>query len=515
MNVFFVANMFSQQNDLYTKAEELVSTNPDEAIKISEHILKTALTSRKKALANVLLAQSYIVKGDYNKAITYAFDEHNFMEEIPLETKVEVNILKSELLRKLYLYNLSYDFSVETQQLVKKLPSKSIQDYLGFKLSLEQSKLFLDKREASQALKLLNNTNTQYRSCLEDHPEARQEVYLTKERAFSDISYNDSAMIYINNAITLNAVVQGNDVYKKAQMYKELGHLYLQQRAFKQSEEALFIALRFASIIENTTLLMQINQDLAVNYLASNKKSQHKVYNDEFLVLNNQVEQIEQESINNLYNQLQNLGERRLEINKEKQSRLRNIFFICALLVLILGAFVVFKSESRKKRLREIINYLEISRTNYLETKSKPKAVTKKRKSKGIVISEETEQAILGKLNKFEKSQKFLNSDMSLAVLAGQFETNTKYLSEVIHKHYNDNFNTFINKLRVNYIIKQLQKDPNYVNYKISFLAEESGFSSHSSFTTVFKSIVGMSPAKFINLIREERKELNEQQSVS
>ncbi|WP_338731724.1 helix-turn-helix domain-containing protein [Mangrovimonas cancribranchiae] len=515
MNVFFVTNAYSQQSDLYTKAEELVSTNPDEAIKVSEHILKTALTPQKKALANILLAKSYLIKGDYNKAITYVFDEYNFVEEISLETKVEVNILKSELLRKLYLYNLSDDFSAETQDLVKKLSNKNQQDYLGFKLSIEQSKLFLDKREAKHALESLNETDVRYRTYLEDHPEARQELYLTKERAFSDRSQNDSAMVYINNAISLNAVVQGKNVYQKAQMYKALGHLYLQQRAFKQSEEALFIALRFASIIENTTLLMQINQDLAVNYLASNKKSQHKVYNDEFLVLNNQVEQIEQESINNLYNQLQNLGERSLEINKEKQSRLRNIFLICALLVLTLGAFVVFKSESRKKRLREIINYLEISRTNYLKTRPKPKTISKKRKTKGIVISEETENAILAKLNRFEKSKKFLNKDMSLAVLAGQFETNTKYLSEVIHKYYNDNFNTFINKLRVDYIIKQLQKDPNYVNYKISFLAEECGFSSHSSFTTVFKSIVGMSPAKFINLIREERKELKEQQSVS
>merc|ERR1711974_328919 len=106
---------------------------------------------------------------------------------------------------------------------------------------------------------------------------------------------------------------------------------------------------------------------------------------------------------------------------------------------------------------------------------------------------------------KFEASKKFLNKDMSLAVLAGQFETNTKYLSGVINKHYDDNFNTFINKLRINYIIDKLKSDPNYINYKISFLAEESGYSSHSSFATVFKSIIGMSPVTFIKLIQKER----------
>lgn len=81
---------------------------------------------------------------------------------------------------------------------------------------------------------------------------------------------------------------------------------------------------------------------------------------------------------------------------------------------------------------------------------------------------------------------------MSLAVLAGQLDTNTKYLSEVINKHYNMNFNSYINKLRINFIVAKLKSDPSFINYKISYLAEACGFSSHSSFATVFKSITGI-----------------------
>ena len=57
--------------------------------------------------------------------------------------------------------------------------------------------------------------------------------------------------------------------------------------------------------------------------------------------------------------------------------------------------------------------------------------------------------------------------DISLAVLAGQLDSNTKYLSEIINTHYNVNFNTYINKLRINYIIEKLKTDPNFINYKI------------------------------------------------
>ena len=67
---------------------------------------------------------------------------------------------------------------------------------------------------------------------------------------------------------------------------------------------------------------------------------------------------------------------------------------------------------------------------------------------------------ILNKLKRFESSKRFLNKDISLAVLAGQLESNTKYLSEIINTHYNVNFNTYINRLRINFIIEKLKTDP-------------------------------------------------------
>jgi AraC-like DNA-binding protein len=96
---------------------------------------------------------------------------------------------------------------------------------------------------------------------------------------------------------------------------------------------------------------------------------------------------------------------------------------------------------------------------------------------------------------------------MSLAVLAGQLDTNTKYLSEIINKHYNVNFNGYINKLRINFIVNKLKSDPNFMNYKISYLAETCGFSSHSTFATIFKSITGITPITFIELLKKEKEE--------
>jgi hypothetical protein len=153
------------------------------------------------------------------------------------------------------------------------------------------------------------------------------------------------------------------------------------------------------------------------------------------------------------------------------------------------------------KNLNELVKYLQITKTNLTKIH-----LEKKQEHKKAIILKETEEQILNKLKKFEHSKRFLNKDFSLAILAGQLDTNTKYLSEVINSHYHMNFNTYINRLRINYIVEKLKTDPNFIKYRISYLAENSGFASHSSFATVFKAITGLSPVKFIEFLNSEEK---------
>jgi YesN/AraC family two-component response regulator len=53
--------------------------------------------------------------------------------------------------------------------------------------------------------------------------------------------------------------------------------------------------------------------------------------------------------------------------------------------------------------------------------------------------------------------------------LAAQLNTNTKYLSEAIKNNRSQNFNNYINNLRINYIVHKLYNDPKYREYKISW----------------------------------------------
>ena len=117
---------------------------------------------------------------------------------------------------------------------------------------------------------------------------------------------------------------------------------------------------------------------------------------------------------------------------------------------------------------------------------------------KPIVISDKTEMQILENLEEFERSKLFLDKQMRIASLAKHLDTNTRYLSTIINAEKDKTFNNYINSLRINYILEKLDSDPKYLTYKISYLAEESGFASQSSFTAAFKDFTGKTPSTYI-----------------
>ena len=121
-------------------------------------------------------------------------------------------------------------------------------------------------------------------------------------------------------------------------------------------------------------------------------------------------------------------------------------------------------------------------------------------------IASKTEKALLKKLELFEKNKGFIKKDVNLTTLAKQFETNTKYLSEIIKTYRHKQFNTYLNELRIHYIVDRLQNEPKYINTKISYLASDCGFTSHSTFTTIFTQIMNESPSVFMKRIKAEQK---------
>ncbi|WP_410881432.1 helix-turn-helix domain-containing protein [Myroides sp. DW712] len=120
-------------------------------------------------------------------------------------------------------------------------------------------------------------------------------------------------------------------------------------------------------------------------------------------------------------------------------------------------------------------------------------------------ISRETEELILQGIQLFEEKKEFLKHEISLSKLASQIGVNHRYLSYVIKHHKLQDFSSYINTLRIEYIVLLLQENPETLKYKISYLADLCGFASHSRFTITFKRIKGISPSTFIEQLKKKR----------
>lgn len=139
--------------------------------------------------------------------------------------------------------------------------------------------------------------------------------------------------------------------------------------------------------------------------------------------------------------------------------------------------------------------------TNYLLLSDKIKNNSVKKKETQI-ISENVKLILLDRLEKLESTNFFLDPNISIQTLAKKLDSNSKYVSDVINTYKMKNFTAYINEMRIEYIKQKLNDELVYRSYKIKYLAEESGFSSHSVFSSVFKSIEGVSPAQYIQLLK-------------
>lgn len=120
-----------------------------------------------------------------------------------------------------------------------------------------------------------------------------------------------------------------------------------------------------------------------------------------------------------------------------------------------------------------------------------------------FVIKDETKTEILDKLIKLEEKKYFLKQDFTLHNVAKRLKTNTAYLSKIVNNELDKNFSTYVNELRINYIIIELKNNSKLRSYSINAIAEEIGYKSPESFTKYFKVATGISPSVYIKKINK------------
>ncbi len=90
----------------------------------------------------------------------------------------------------------------------------------------------------------------------------------------------------------------------------------------------------------------------------------------------------------------------------------------------------------------------------------------------------------------------FKNNKLTVNDVAKQLNIPRQHLSEILNVHMKIGFQDLLNQYRVEEFIECLQSET-YKNYTLLAIANEVGFSSKSSFNTIFKKLKGMTPSQY------------------
>lgn len=107
------------------------------------------------------------------------------------------------------------------------------------------------------------------------------------------------------------------------------------------------------------------------------------------------------------------------------------------------------------------------------------------------------DQGLITKLlGHMEEKKPYLNSELTLSILARDLGISRSQLSSLINEGTGDNFYDFVNKYRVEEV-KRLMTDPQVKNYNLLGIALEAGFKSKSTFNLIFKRFTGLTPSEY------------------
>lgn len=467
-------------------ADSLYNTSTTDLQRIKSLMLSADLLEkqslREESIANALKAESIAVKiKNYEwQSRIYGF----------LSTQYRIVGLIGE--GKRYL-----DKGLKTSDLITS--QSRVDQYKGM-VYQEMAHYAIYEKEFKTAIQLLYKANDLF-SNMQNH-NMKSFFYGSNEemlgRGFLALNdFGDAQKHYLKALVYLDEANASQSQWS-GMAYHGLGKIALENEEFEKSLNYLAKAETIAKAIDHTELKILIYRDLGKYYQLTGNLGKYSFYNKEHIKYIDKKISTARSATDKTVNQIYE--------NQQADFNLlhRIILIISSLLLVSLGFYYITRNRTKRneKRYKEIIADLNNTETNTIKTAT---AATIREES---MMPQETEILLLQKLEEFEKKNQFTNPNLSLAVLSANFKTNTKYLSYVINTHKNKDFNNYINSLRIYYIVKIVRENPNYLNYKISYLSQVCGFSSHSKFATVFKSITGLTPSSFIDQVKSANTEV-------
>ncbi len=512
--ILFSIQIFSGQvkGDFWYFLDKSVASmynDPKQSIDFSQNFLATNKVPDSKILLQNTIAQAYVFQGDYLNAV----------KSLPQKDDIIVGNTS-----RFYQFFINYCLADQFQNL-----GLYDQSQKTIELILKQ-KDFPQNPETQSIIgkiyqiKAINNVVfRRYNEAMQDF--RKSSTYLTKATAQNEILrtentlYQGICQLNLGNKGEAEAIfmtVLNGDVVKKYDILYAAVREYLARVKFleRKPDESVILLNEALQKIDNKNYVAMkqgIYEALSKAYLAQRNNDKYYYYQTLFNEHKAKVDNSKKAAISLLVGTIEEVNRNEIDYVKERKKFTSFIIVLSVIGLLIVLGFLYSSAMRKEKELNKQLEFFENFQLKNTEGAKEQLEVAISQVDDEVkktnLLSSEKEKELLDKLEVFEKSERFLSNQMSLPVLAAELDTNIKYLSEIFKSYKKKKFNAYINDLRVQWIVNKLKTDPIFLNYKVSYLAEVSGFSSHSAFTAIFKSITGMSPNDFIQQINDLKKQ--------
>lgn len=484
----------------FETAVNISARNINRAIEISDSLYHHSQSEIHKLKALMLSSTLFQQKGEIKKSIDYAL----LADKIAVKNKFydwEARIagFLSTQYRRVGLYDQGEVYLEKGKKVSKIIENEQIKTlYLGL-IYQETAYYEIEYEHYEDAYKAIQSAGN-YFDLITDEIN-KNYFFATNEELFGRTCIGlkkwDEALTHYNNTIERMKKVTQQDAMLDGFVYSGLGRVYLEKKENQRAFENLQKAEQIIEKSDHLELKIEVYKSLSDYYKQENDYNNYSIYNDKYMDAFHLNEKKKKQSIDSFVNSIQ-------ERDKSLSFNIK-IFIGVSISLLVIIILTLIWHRRSKKRDFERFKVIMSNMKNQPKEETSDEELSKKidNKERKRLISQAVESKLLNDLVEFEKSEKYTDKNISLPVLAGILNTNTKYLSYVLNTHKNKDFNTYINELRIKYIIGKIEKNKEFKNYKISYLAEETGFSSHSKFSAVFKSITGFSPSTFLEYLEK------------
>lgn len=490
-----------------------------EALKTADSLYMKAQKPLDKVKSLLLSAELYHSAGEFKKSICYGENAHSLLRQIDdTEWLCRVNEFLAKEYRLVGLFERSKKYTL---------------------LGMEAAKSISDTQKRGEVMGLLNQEMAYYEIEQGNYSDAINYIEYSLHSFGKDNIQNNERAIAASYQVLgdiyfkLKDYVTSEKNYRKAEsilkdkccvlglVYNGLGGIRLRQKNWKDAEIYLKKAENIADSSRSLKLKKAVYSNINDYYEGTGDNVKASLYAIKYVRAYDSLTAKNREFA---------FKSSEILVKPSKKSARISIVKNAAIIVLFaaLIAIVVFFRTKQKKQRAKFRNIIR-TQLRMISVRSEPLPLKReysdfpnisveevddragesdKRRSDSLMTSE-TESKLLELLEEFEKGELYNNKNMSLSFLAAELNTNTKYLSYVINRHKCTDVKTYVNRLRINYIVDKLINDDKYRQYKISILAEECGFSSHSKFASVFKAVTDFSPSAYIKYLDENQSDKN------